>query len=459
MTSPVMEPRAVDHGGSASLLANHEAEPTAAAWYLIFVLTLAYTISFVDRQVLNLLIGPLKADFGLTDTRLSLLQGLAFTSAYILFSPIFGRMADTGNRKSILLIGVGLWSLGTSLCGLARNFGQLFFARLGVGGAEACLTPAAWSIIVDSFPTRLIPRAFSIFLMGPYIGGGLAMIFGGLLLDAAQGWDLSAVPYLGALKPWQVVFLCAGLPGFVTMAMMLGVREPARKLSLTETRPERMAFSQVRQVFADRRDFYGNFYVGMASLVIVLYAFPAWMPAMLMRRFGANAASVGVQYGVAVLVTGSLGVLCGPAIAGWLQRRGHADALMRVPMWAALLLIPISIALAFANSFGFAMVVASLASFAYSLPMALASSALQLATPNRMRGISASVYVFVASVMGLGAAPTVVALLTDHVFADERSVGLSLSLTCATAAAIATFFLSRAARGYRRILQDAVSAA
>jgi MFS family permease len=456
MTAVFSETAAPAHDpATVAPLAENEATPTAAAWYLLFVLTLAYTISFVDRQVLNLLIGPLKADFGLSDTRLSLLQGLAFTSAYILFSPVFGRMADTGNRKTILLIGAGLWSFGTSLCGLARNYGQLFLARMGVGGAEACLTPAAWSIIVDSFPTRMIPRAFSIFLMGPYIGGGLAMIFGGLLLEAAQGWNLNAVPYLGALKPWQVVFLVAGLPGFVIAALMLGIREPARKLAMTETRPERMTFPQVWRVFVDRRDFYGNFYAGMASLVIVLYAFPAWMPAMLMRRFGASAATVGVQYGVAVLVTGSLGVLCGPAIAGWLQRRGHADALMRVPMAAALLLIPIAISLAFVQSYPLAMVVATLASFAYSLPMALASSALQLGTPNRMRGISASIYVFVASVMGLGAAPTIVAVLTDQVFADERSVGLSLSITCAAAAAMSAFFLSRAMRGYRRILNDA----
>ncbi|WP_159982255.1 MULTISPECIES: MFS transporter [unclassified Novosphingobium] len=443
------------HAAQTAPIPEQDDAPSAGAWYLIFVLTLAYTVSFVDRQVLNLLIGPLKADFGLSDTRLSLLQGLAFTFAYILFSPIFGRMADTGNRKVILLGGIGLWSLGTSLCGLARSYWQLFIARMGVGGAEACLTPAAWSIIVDSFPTRLIPRAFSIFLMGPYIGGGLALIFGGLLLEAAQGWNLSAVPYLGALKPWQVVFLVAGLPGFVIALMMLRIREPSRKLALTETKPERMAIAQVWQVFVDRRDFYGNFYAGMASLVIVLYAFPAWMPAMLMRRFDASAATVGVQYGVAVLVTGSLGVLCGPVIASWLERRGRVDALMRVPMAAALLLIPVSIALALAQSYGFAMIVATLASFAYSLPMALASSALQLATPNRMRGISASIYVFVASVMGLGAAPTIVALLTDHVFADERSVGLSLSLTCAAAAAISAFFLSRALRGYRRILDDA----
>ncbi|MEE4452782.1 MFS transporter [Novosphingobium resinovorum] len=429
-----------------------EPAPTRAAWYLIFVLTLAYTVSFVDRQVLNLLIGPLKADFGLSDTRLSLLQGLAFTTAYILFSPVFGRMADTGSRKALLIGGIGLWSLGTSLCGLARGYWQLFFARAAVGGAEASLTPAAWSIIADSFPTRMIPRAFSIFLMGPYIGGGLALIFGGLLLEAAQGWELGAVPYLGALRPWQVVFLIAGLPGFAIMLLMLRIREPARKLAAMETRPERMPFAEVWRTLAEHRDFYGNFYAGMASLVIVLYAFPAWMPAMLMRRFGASAAEVGVEYGVAVLVTGSIGVLAGPVIAERLRRAGRIDALMRVPFFAALALVPISLSLAFVPSYGSAMVVATLASFAYSLPQALASSGLQMATPNRMRGISSSVYVFVASVMGLGAAPTIVALLTDHVFADERSVGLSLSVTCAGAAALSAFFVGRALKGYRRIL-------
>lgn len=435
---------------AAPLPEDTEPAPTAAAWYLIFVLTLAYTASFVDRQVLNLLVAPLKADFGLSDTRLSLLQGVAFTAAYILFSPLFGRLADTGSRKRILIGGAMLWSLGTSLCGLARGYWQLFFARAAVGGAEASITPAAWSIIADSFPTRMIPRAFSIFLMGPYIGGGLALIFGGLLLEAAQGWDLGAVPYLGALRPWQVVFLVAGIPGLLIALLMLRIREPARKLAAHDA--AQMPFGQVWRTFADRRDFYGNFYAGMASLVIVLYAFPAWMPAMLMRRFGASAATVGVQYGVAVLITGSIGVLAGPVIAGWLRRRGHHDALMRVPFFAALALIPISLALAFAPSYEFAMVVATLASFTYSLPQALASSGLQMATPNRMRGISSSVYVFVASVMGLGAAPTIVALLTDHVFADERSVGLSLSVTCAVAGAVSAFFVGRALKGYRRVL-------
>ncbi|WP_070152376.1 MFS transporter [Sphingobium phenoxybenzoativorans] len=432
--------------------AGTEPKPGFAAWYLIAALTLAYTASFIDRQVLNLLVGPLKADFGLDDTKLSLLQGVAFTSAYILFSPLFGRLADTGSRRGILIFGIALWSIGTSLCGLSRTYWQLFMARFGVGGSEACLTPAAWSIIADSFPERMIPRAFSIFMMGPYLGGGLALIFGGLLLESAEHWDLSAVPLIGAMKPWQIVFLAAGLPGLLIVAMMFFVREPVRHASRIAEDKGQMAMADVWRVFIQHRGFYGNFYAGMSSLVVCLYAFPAWMPTVLIRRFDAAASTVGVQYGALVLVTGSLGVLTGPWLARMLEKRGRVESLMLLPFCAAVGLILISIALGFTTSYASALAVATAASFIYSMPQALASSALQLATPNRMRGIASAVYVFVVSVTGLGAAPTIVALLTDHVFGDEKRVGDSLSITCAAAALLSAFFLWRALRSYRLLL-------
>lgn len=427
--------------------------PGFASWYLIFVLTLAYTASFIDRQVLNLLVGPLKAEFALDDTKLSLLQGLAFTGAYIIMSPIFGRLADTGSRKGVLFFGIMLWSVGTSACGLARSYWQLFLARFGVGGSEACLTPAAWSIIADSFPERMMPRAFSVFMMGPYLGGGLALIFGGLLLDSAAHWDLSAVPLLGSLKPWQLVFLFAGLPGIAIALLLLFVREPIRRqIRAVGTVQERLPLSEVMRIFRVERGFYGNFYAGMSTLVICLYAFPAWMPSVLIRRFGVSAGDVGMQYGLAILITGSVGVLTGPWLAQWIARRGRRDQLLLVPLGAALALIPSCIALAFTPSYGAALAVATVASFLYSLPQALASSALQLVTPNRMRGIAAAIYVFCVSVTGLGLAPTIVALLTDHLFQDEVRVGDSLAITCGVAAIASAFFLSRALRAYQRIL-------
>lgn len=426
-----------------------------AGWYLIFVLTLAYTASFIDRQVLNLLVGPIKAEFGLDDTRLSLLQGLAFTSAYVVMSPVFGRIADVGSRKGVLMFGIALWSIGTSACGLARSYWQLFLARFGVGGAEACLTPAAWSIIADAFPPRLIPRAFSVYMMGPYLGGGLALIFGGLLLQGAEGWDLSAVPLLGAMKPWQLVFFCAGLPGVLIALLLVFVKEPARRASTASAEVQTMSSAEIWATFRRWRGFYGNFYLGMPLFIIPLYAFPAWMPTVLIRKFGVSAAQVGVQYGIAVLITGSLSVLVSPWVARAVERMGRRDNLLLVALGASVAMVPLSLALMAATDYWTAFAIATAASVLYSLPQALSSSALQLVTPNRMRGIASSIYVFVVSVAGLALAPTFVALITDHVFGDEGRVGDSLAITCAVAAAASTVFIARALPTYRRMLDEA----
>ena len=428
--------------------------PGFGGWYLIVVLTLAYTASFLDRQVLNLLVGPLKADFGLSDTRLSLLQGVSFTCAYIVFSPIFGRLADVGNRRTIIIAGVVMWSVGTMLCGLSNSYWELFAARFLVGGAEACLTPAAWSIIADRFPPRLIPRAFSIFMIAPYLGGGLALIFGGLLLSAAAGWHV-ALPMVGALQPWQVVFVAVGLPGLLIALMMLAVHEPPRHDGQAVADESRLTLREVWQGFAARRAFYGNFYPGMAMLVITLYAFPAWLPTVLMRRFHASPRDVGLDYGMLVLVSGSLGVLVSPWVARLIERRGRADALVFVPFCATFGLLAAAALLPLAGSYGQILAIATFASFVYSLPQALASSALQLVTPNRMRGVAASVYVFVVSVTGLGAAPTIVALLTDHLFADETRVGDSLAITCAVASLVSASLLWRALGAYRALRDEA----
>ena len=421
------------------------------AWGMIVILTLAYTVSFIDRQVLNLLVEPLKLAFDLSDTRLSLLQGLSFTLAYVLFSPLMGRLADTSNRRNILVGGVLLWSVATALCGLSRSYWQLFTARTGVGAAEASLTPAAWSIIADRFPAHLMPRALSIFMMGPYLGGGLALIFGGLLLEFAEGRDLSF------LAPWQFVFLAVAIPGLlIGGAIMLFVREPVRKLTEGESEGDTMPLAEVWRRFRVNGRFYFCFYGGMSGIVITLYAFPAWMPAVLMRQFGADASTVGVQYGALVLIGGSLGVLTGPLVARWLEKRGRRDGLMLVTLISAAATAVLSALLWWAGSYGAALAIGGIASFAYSLPMAGASAALQLVTPNRMRGMASALYVFIVSVVGLGTAPTIVALITDQIFADESMVGYALGVTCSVSAIIGLALLREAQKAYLRLLPDQV---
>lgn len=151
------------------------------AWYAVAVLLVVYSIAFVDRIILNLLVQPIRADLGLSDTGISLLQGLAFTIFYSIFGLILGRWADRNNRKRMIIAGVIVWCLATAACGFAQNFWQLFVARIFVGAGEAALSPAAYSLICDSFRREHRSRAISTYSMGIYVGIGSALIFGGSL--------------------------------------------------------------------------------------------------------------------------------------------------------------------------------------------------------------------------------------------------------------------------------------
>lgn len=433
------------------------------AWYVVFILTFCYTVAFIDRQVLNLLIEDVKADLLLSDVQLSLLQGLAFMGAYIAFSPLFGRWADTGHRRNILVFGVAAWSLFSMACGLANDYWTLFAARAGVGAAEACLAPAAWSLIADYFRRDQLPRAMSVYLMGPYIGGGMAMIAGGMVVGSMAGLT-SAMPFLSGFAPWQMAFVVIGAPGLLLALALLSVREPARTVSggaaSGDARLDERRFS-LREVAAflwAGRAFYVRFYLGMSLIVIVLYALPAWMPAFLMRHFGVDTQTVGLQYGVLVLVMGSIGVLSGPVLDRWLSRRGHVDSPIRAAAIASVGSLVFSLAIPFSPNFPVALVVAAGGTFFYSLPQAMSAAALQLATPNRMRGVIASLYLFVLSVVGLGAAPTVVALVTDQVFGDPLKVGTSLAIVCAVASAGAAWLLFSSLPHYRRALEQSQDA-
>ena len=143
------------------------------AWYVVGILMLAYTFSFIDRQILSLLVGPIRRDLAITDTQMSLLHGLAFAIFYTFLGLPIGRVVDSRSRRKVIIIGITVWSLMTAACGLANRFVTLFLARMGVGVGEATLNPAAYSLITDYFPKEKQGRAMGIYGMGIYMGAGL----------------------------------------------------------------------------------------------------------------------------------------------------------------------------------------------------------------------------------------------------------------------------------------------
>lgn len=412
-------------------------------WYVAAVLACAYAVAFVDRQILNLLIDPIKADFGLTDTRMSLLQGMAFVVAYVCMAPVFGRFADQRSRRNLLVIGVTVWCICTVFCGFSRDFWTLFAARAGIGAAEACLLPAGWSLLADCFDRERLPRGMSIFLLGPFIGGGLALIFGGLVVRQVTGMQFEGL--LAGLQPWQLTFVFVGAPGVLIALLLLTVREPERRLSVEQVR-ERFSIGDVIRFFWSDRDFYGRFFGGMALLIVALYALPAWTPSFLSRAFGVPTSRVGIEYGTAALFAGTLGVLLGPSLTRWLARFDPARAKLRTAVVAAAATAPGCLFLPFAHDYMAALLASASATFALNLALPSVAAALQESTPNRMRGVATSIYTFVVMTAGLALAPTLIAMTTDQILRDSARIGVALGWVCGIAALAALPLLAGAAR-------------
>ena len=196
------------------------------SWYALSVLVLIYVLNFVDRQILSILANDIKADLGVDDAYLGFLYGTAFAIFYALFGIPLGRLADSWKRVRLMTVGLTLWSAMTVISGFAKNGTALTFARIGVGVGEATASPSAYSLISDWFPARLRATALAIYSSGIYIGGGISLAIGGLIVES---WN-RAYPDGGTLglAGWQVAFIAVGLPGLLLAMWVITLREPVR---------------------------------------------------------------------------------------------------------------------------------------------------------------------------------------------------------------------------------------
>ncbi|MEM7610410.1 MAG: MFS transporter [Pseudomonadota bacterium] len=426
-------------------------------WYATIMLMIAYTFSFVDRQVLNLLVEPIRADLGLSDTQISFLQGLAFVGAYVLMSIPIGRLVDRVNRIAVLVGGVVVWSLATVGCGMANSYSQLVVARMGVGAGESSVTPSAWSILADYFPREKLAGPVSVFLIGPYLGAGIALIAGAEVIDWSSNMESIAVPLLGEVAPWQFTFIAVGLPGILLSLLLLTVPEPKRRGRLADGETVQRTAPPWPVVIAYMREhwrIYFAFLVGMPFVIVLLYGLQAWVPTFLVRVYDWSIPQAGRVYGTIALLAGSAGVLSGPFVARWLSARGYTDYPLRIPAVAVTLAGLCAVPASLQSNPTIALVLIAGASFFVTVPMSLVTAALQTVTPNEMRGVVAGMFVVMGNVIGLALGPTVVALLTDRVFADPLAVGKSLSLLFAIIAPLAVLLLVSGMRPFRETIES-----
>jgi MFS family permease len=400
------------------------------------VLTVIYVFSIIDRMILNLLVGPIRRDLGISDTQMSLLIGFSFAVFYTFFGIPLGRLADTKSRRTIIAASVAVWSVMTAACGLAGSFIHFLLLRMGVGVGEAGLSPSAYSLISDYFPKEKRATAISVYTMAIFIGTGIASFLGGLVVKFASSQDVWHLPLIGATRSWQVIFFIVGLPGLALALLMYTVAEPARKGVRASKAGVGESKVRVGEVAAYIRKNWITLLchnVGFALLTFSGIGSGTWIPTFFIRKYGWTAAQAGLVYGSILIVCGPLGLVAAGRLSDWLAKRGRRDSNMRVGLFVTLAWIPTGILYTLAPTAGVAVALLIPTSIISTAPYGVAHAALIDVMPNAMRGQVMAIYLFLGNLIGLGLGPTAVALTTDYIFRDDNAINYSLLVIGVTA--------------------------
>ena len=413
--------RAPDRG------AKDYASQAAGQWRLVAILTVIVMLSAVDRQALALLVDPIKADLKLSDGQMGVLIGAAMAVTGLLVGPPAGLLADRICRRCMVGASALIWSVLTAACGLCSSFGQLLVARAGVGLFEGGAAPATASMLRDALSPERRGRGFAVFAMAPMIGTGLAMLAGGAVIAAIGSLKLHGLPLLGALKPWQMVFVLFGLVGLPAAALILPLAEPRR----TEheagvagaTLKEAWAHLTARGRIYWPVMAFGTLH-GMLSL-----SFAAWAPALLGRTWGLGPAQIGLTFGVMMLVLAPLGLVIAGEGIDRLARRGRPDPagvgiVATVIIWAAATAMPI------APSPGLFWTLLGVLLLASGTAVPVASTILAGITPSRAMGKVVALQGLISGFLSATIAPSLPPALAASLFhGSKRSLGDALSLT------------------------------
>lgn len=439
--------------GSLSRPTNDWPRP-AYAWYVVIVLTLAYTCSFIDRQILTLLIEPIRRDLQITDTQVSLLGGLAFSILYTTLGIPLARAADQTHRRNLMLGGVVVWSVMTCFCGMARGFWGLFAARVGVGVGEAALSPAAFSLLADTFPPQRLARAVATYSTGLYFGAGLALMIGGAAIKLVTDAGMRALPVIGAVQPWQFAFILVGLLGLPVIALMLTIREPVRRgvSHATHDAAARKEASRWPALRAFIRQNLRTIACHIAAFTLfgtAINCYLFWSPTLMMRTHGWTASQTGFTVGAMMLVLGTSGVYCGGWLADRFAASGRTDAILRAAFIGMIGGLPFLVATPLIDDARFASIGLGGAIFFMAFPQGLPSAALQVITPNPLRAQMTAIYFFIGTLIASGIGPTIPALLTDYVFRDPGTLRYALAMVGAVVVPLSLLVLYFAFQPYR----------
>jgi len=368
----------------------------AYSWYVLALLLAAYTFSWMDRYVLVILIEPIKEDLHLSDTVVGLIGGFAFALIYSVAGIPIARWADHGNRRSLIAVGVAVWSAMTFCGGLARTAGQLLVARIGVALGESACSPTAHSLISDYFPPTRRATALSIYQLGITTGIALGLAVGG---------------WANARYGWRHAFMIVGFPGLL-LALLIRktVREPIRGQSDNAVDTAALSLRDTLRVMVSRKSFLA-YAVALGLCSFADTAFEMWSPAYLMRVYHLSSSLVGSRTGLLEAIAGLGGTLLGGLMADKLGTRDPRWYLW-MPVLSVLALIP-SVFLFLTAGLQTVFVFYFVAMFLAGSYMGPVVGLTQRLMPVRMRALAASIQFLILNLLGPGAGVSFVGIMSD----------------------------------------------
>ncbi|MES2269623.1 MAG: MFS transporter [Pseudomonadota bacterium] len=401
---------------------------------VLAMLLLVYTFNFLDRQILGILAGPIKAELNLTDTQLGALGGIAFALLYSTLGIPLALLADRTSRTWVITISLTIWSGFTALCGMATSFLQLFLFRLGVGVGEAGGVAPSYAVIAEYFPSHERARALSIYSLGIPLGSAAGVLLGG---------------YVAALVEWRSAFIAVGIAGVVIAPLFrLIVREPAK--GQFDTAPvEKAPMSAAFGILARKPSFWLISF-GASCSSMCGYGIAFWLPSLMQRSFGLDLVQTSQFYGAVLLLGGVVGVLAGGWLGDWMGSRDKAGY-VRVPAIAYLLAVPFFAAGVLSSS-------VTAAFLLFLLPQALSYvwlgpvlSAIQHLVAPQMRATASASFLFINNLIGIGLGTMILGAMSDALTASYGAEALRYAILAALSFyLLAALLMALAAKSLRQ---------
>jgi MFS family permease len=417
------------------------------AWIALVILTAATMMNFFDLAVFQLMAELIKRDFALTDFELGLLLGPAGILFYVVVGIPLARLVDIYRRNVVLGFGLLVTSGMTAAGGLAQSFGQFFGTRLFVGVGGSAHAPGTYSMMADYFPPKKLPRAMAFLQLGFILGTGLGAILGGVALGYVAGWTPTRVGPL-LIHNWQWVLLWTGAAGLLVTACVFMLPEPPRRGKVAQGKA--LPIRDVLREINARRGVYFPLMLGLALTSLEVGGLQAWRAPFMMRTYGWTPAEIGAWSGPVIFVAFPLGAILGTWLTEWLGKR-HKDAPVRTTAIVFALCVPFSFASPLMPTGELSIIMAALAGvfgFAAAVPQ---NVAIQMVTPNDMRGQVTAIYLFMFTVFGaLGA--VFLPLVTTYVAGGEQNLWLAMAIVAALLP-LAAWIISLGRKPYAREIE------